>query len=235
MKHGDGRAILFDLDDTLYRRRRFVLSGFRAVAEHLERLEGHGSDRTFAMLSRLSRGMQAGRELQACLARLQMPENRADELIAVFRAHRPALRLPGESRRTLENAARAGWRLGVVTNGAPSVQANKVAALGLELLAATIVYATEWGSGRGKPDRAPFLEALRRLDVPPDRAVFAGDDDWCDLAGAKDVGMRTVFVGRYRAAAPDPPRHADAIVTSLRSVPRVAAGLLTDRASRHAA
>jgi putative hydrolase of the HAD superfamily len=234
MKH-DARAILFDLDDTLYLRRRFVLSGFRAVAAHLERVHGHSAAGMFAMLARLSRGAHAGRELQACLDRLGMPESRAVELVEIFRAHRPELNLPGESRRTLQSARRAGWRLGIVTNGAPSVQANKVAALGLELLVDTIVYATEWGSGRGKPDRAPFLEALRRLDVPAARAVFVGDDDVCDLSGAADVGLRTVFFGGYRRPVSGAPRHADAVVVSVRSIPRVASGLLARHPSRHAA
>jgi FMN phosphatase YigB (HAD superfamily) len=235
MRHPVSRAILFDLDDTLYLRRRFVSSGFRAVAAHLEQREGHDSSQVFEMLVRFSRGVDAGRELQACLARLGMPESRVPNLVEVIRAHRPTLRLPGRSRHALESAVCAGWRVGIVTNGLPSVQASKIAALGLDSLVDTVVYAAQWGTGCGKPEPAPFLEALRCLDVTADRAVFVGDDDRCDIAGAAGVGMRTIWFDGYRPAAAERPRHADAILSNLRWAPRVAAGLLTERADRHAA
>jgi putative hydrolase of the HAD superfamily len=81
----------------------------------------------------------------------------------------------------------------VVTNGLREVQARKVAALNLEGLVDAVVYAHDYGSGAGKPDREPFLEALGRLDVPADKTVFVGDDDYCDIFGASRVGMHTVL------------------------------------------
>src|ERR1700750_263267 len=101
MKHGPNRAILFDLDDTLYPRRRFVLSGFRAVATCGQQSTGMDACRVFDLLSRLSRGTAAGRELQICLERLRLPGITVSELVDVIRTHPPAIRLPLESRRTL--------------------------------------------------------------------------------------------------------------------------------------
>ena len=229
----DARAILFDLDDTLYPRRRFELSGFRAVAVHLDLTEGLDADRVFVTLARASRGPHSGQELQACIARFGLSPAIVPDLIEIIRAHRPAIRLPLDSRRALAHL-RHDWRLGIVTNGLPRVQARKVEALGLRSLVDTVVFASEHGDKQGKPDRAPFVAALRRLHVQPSRALFVGDDDRCDLFGAARVGLRTVFFGGYRREALEP-RHADAVVYTLSGVSQVAAALLGEERSRHVA
>ncbi len=99
-------------------------------------------------------------------------------------------------------------------------------ALGLTALVDTVVYAAEHGSGRGKPDPEPFQTALARLGVAPGRAVFVGDDERCDVAGAAGAGMRTLRVYRTRAGLM-PVSAADAVIRSLVDVP--AAGGTADR------
>jgi putative hydrolase of the HAD superfamily len=228
------RAILFDLDDTLYPRRRFVLSGFRAVAAHLARTESLDAELVFGILARRSRGSIRGLPVQACLTRFGLSHALVPALIDIVRTHQPDIRLPRESRRALE-ILRHDWRLGIVTNGLPAVQARKVEALGLRPLVDTVVFAGQHGTGKGKPDPIAFVTALRRLDVPPSRALFVGDDDYCDLSGAARVGLRTVFCDRYLRGAFAPPRHADATVGSLARVSQVAARLLPEEGRRHVA
>lgn len=46
----------------------------------------------------------------------------------------------------------------------------------------------------GKPSRAYFEEALRPLDLPPERGVMVGDDVVNDVLGAQDAGMTGVLV-----------------------------------------
>jgi putative hydrolase of the HAD superfamily len=229
-----GRAILFDLDDTLYPRRRFVLSGFRAVALHLHRTEGIAADRAFLALSRAAGGRHRGRELQVCVTRFGLSCAIVPDLIEIIRTHRPSIRLPLDSRRTLERL-RNDWHLAVVTNGLPAVQARKIEALGLRPLVDAVIFATEHGNKRGKPGRAPFVAALRRLGVEPSRALFVGDDDHCDLFGAARVGIRTIFFDGCRRGPFRPPCHADAVVHALARVAHVAAALLPERAGRHVA
>lgn len=48
--------------------------------------------------------------------------------------------------------------------------------------------------GWRKPHHAIFDCALKMLHVKPDEAIFAGDSPIEDIKGAKNVGMRTVFV-----------------------------------------
>ncbi len=219
-------AVLFDLDDTLYPQRRFVLSAFAAMAQHLSARFDVPARDVFRRLSRAYRGPQRGREIQLCLALYGWPESLTTALVDVSRSHRPSLRLPPASRAALA-ALRPDWRLAVVTNGTPRVQAAKIAALGLRPLVDAVVFAGECGSGRGKPDREPFDAALTQLGVGPHRAVFVGDNEECDIRGAAALGMRTVRVSRQPGVAGH--SAADAVVRSMREVPDAVAGLVSRR------
>jgi putative hydrolase of the HAD superfamily len=217
------RAVIFDLDDTLYPLERFVLSGFDAVASHLHALFGVDRLQAWTTMLQAFHNGGRGRELQICLATCGLPEAMAPSLVNVIRRHRPALALPDPARQMLLSLA-AGWRIGVVTNGIPEIQARKVAALGLADRVDTIVYADAVGAG--KPDPAPFLEASRRLKVGVNRTVFVGNDPVRDVFGAWRVGMRTIHVAGHGSAAGQAALVADARVRSLSEVPHVAARLV---------
>lgn len=227
------RAVIFDLDDTLYPLRRFRLSGFAAVAAYLELTHGVPRAAAFRLLCGAFRRGPQGRELQECLSRLGLPPALAASLVDLMRRHRPSLRLPPATRDVLETL-RADWRLGVVTNGIPSLQARKVDALGIARLVDVVVYASEYGSGRGKPDPEPFGAALVRLGVEPRRAVFVGDNEDTDVLGASAVGLHTVLVSP-RAADDERLSRAETIVRSIREVPVAVAPLLQMEWSRHVA
>jgi len=225
------RALLFDLDDTLHPRRRFVLSGLRAVATHVAVTSGVPLATVTAILARAVR-RQPGRELQALIAALDLPTDHVAALVEVVRAHAPAIRLDRATRGVLQRL-RGAWRLGVVTNGVAEVQQRKVAALGLAALVDTVIYATA-GGRPGKPAAAPFLEACARLAVPPSRAIFVGDDMTVDIEGAAAVGMKTVWLApRHRRGAGGP--HADITVHTIADVPAAARRLLPSWWSPYAA
>ena len=229
----DRRAVVFDMDDTLYPYRQYRLSGFRAVAAHLERT--HGIDRriAYARLLCASRDARRGRELQTCIDEWELGADALGDLLAVIHAHTPDIRLPPAVSRVLAALRRTGWKVGVLTNGPQPTQERKVAALRLTDHVDAIVYATAHGCGIGKPDAPPFLEIARRLAVPPAATVFVGDDERCDVGGAMRVGMQTLRCCVWVAG--EPRTRASAVVDRLALVPRLAAGLLDEVIKRHAA
>lgn len=234
MRHS-ARAILFDLDDTLFSHRRFRLSGFAAVALAIEPECGIGARTLFSRMVAASREPETyGDEFGAVIAAYSLDVAK-DHLITRFRSHQPNLRLHESVRRTLLSL-RNEWRLAIVTNGIPEVQQRKVQALGLTDIVDTVVYATAYGSGQGKPDRAPFIEALARLSVAAGQAVFVGDDANTDIYGAARCGLGTIQTTQWRRA----PQRAlaavpDAVVTHIVDVPRAAATLLSGKLTSHAA
>ena len=55
--------------------------------------------------------------------------------------------------------------------------------------------------GRAKPDPAIFLAACAALGVAPAEAVYVGDDLHLDVAGAQNAGMRAVWLNRNASVA----------------------------------
>ena len=221
------RAILFDLDDTLYGYRAFVRSGFRALASRLAVERGLPARAVLRVLRQALVGGAHGRELQVLCDRFALPLSLVPSFTAIIREHAPALTLPHESRHVLQALA-ANWRVGIVTNGSAHIQRRKVAALGVERYVDTVVYATEHGDFTGKPSAAAFETALARLSVEPASAVFVGDDWQADMVGASAVGMHTIhLLGRRRAAACDS-RVCGAHLHRLSQVPAVADRLIAN-------
>jgi putative hydrolase of the HAD superfamily len=222
------RAVLFDLDDTLYPINRFVLSAVAAATRYLQDAYDVDAEAMRPALVAASRRIARGLDVNLCARQFGLSDAIVRDVTAVMRSHRPRISLPGMAVAALR-ALRAGWKIGLVTDGMPDVQARKVDALGLEPLVDCIVYAHAHGSGAGKPDREPFIEALRRLEVTPDRAIFVGDDDYCDIFGASRVGMRTVLAAAWNTQPRGRPVRADTVVVSLRTVPQIAERLLDTR------
>lgn len=187
------RAILFDLDDTLYPYRAFVRSGFREVGRRLAAERGLPERSVLKVLRRALVGGARGRELQALCERFSLPGSLVPVLAEIMREHSPSLRLPRQTLRVLTEL-RASWKLGVVTNGTPRIQRRKIAALGLERFVDTVVFATEHGDGAGKPAAPAFHAALARLGTAPVHSVFVGDDRHADIDGAAAIGMSTIHL-----------------------------------------
>jgi len=229
----DARAVVFDLDDTLYPYRRFKVSGFFAVARYVSDRAGLDPAPVFRALVRASRTQPGPTELQACLAKFELPEVWLSELIDVIRYHQPRLRLPGTSRRVLQQLRSDGWRVGVLTNGPHAIQLAKVEALGLAPCVDVIGYASTIGNGQGKPDPDTFAWMARTLAVPAARTVFLGDNEQCDIEGARAAGMLPV---RCAVWVPAPATTAaPTVLHRLSHLPAIASLLIEEASNRHAA
>jgi len=219
------RGLILDLDDTLYPRDSFVRSGLAAVARHLGGDYGVDAAAAYAVMTRASAQGRAGSELQAVCERFALPADLVPALVEVFRDHLPTLFLPDETAAALRLLRAAGWSMAILTNGLPSVQFRKVAALGVADLVDEVLYAEEHAPG-GKPAAAPFQAALRALDLEPRRCVCVGDDPDNDVRGARALGIATVRIARPGIAVAAG-NEADVVIESPAQLPEAAALLLT--------
>jgi FMN hydrolase / 5-amino-6-(5-phospho-D-ribitylamino)uracil phosphatase len=80
-------------------------------------------------------------------------------------------------------------QLGTITNGNADLQT-----IGLAHHFKASVSAPQLGVA--KPDPAIFLAGCRALDVAPWDAVYVGDDVLLDVQGAQQIGMRGVWMNR---------------------------------------
>jgi putative hydrolase of the HAD superfamily len=192
------RAVLFDLDDTLYPERQFVDGGFRAVARFLaarsDDSEAALADRLWALHGRDGRG----RLFDTLLDELGLGDD-PDLVLAcllVYRNHPARVEpFPGVEA-LLDELRTAGIRTGVVSDGNAAVQARKLTSLGsiAERLDA-VVMTDLLGPGRAKPSPVGFRVACRLLDVPTSATIYVGNDPRKDFAGARAAGLATIRVG----------------------------------------
>jgi putative hydrolase of the HAD superfamily len=224
------KAVIFDLDDTLYPYVQHLHSGFAAVATYVERNFRVPAKDAYATLRFASEADARGSEFQRLCDVHRLDRSIVSDLLREYCAHRPQLWLTHDAAAVLSTLRRDGWRLGLLTNGDPSIQKKKVEVLGLAALIDHVVYASEYAPG-GKPASEPFVEVLRRLQVAPHDAVMVGDDAINDVDGGRAAGLRTIFLARTGR-----PHYAgaDAVVHALSDVPGAAAALL-DRGMAHAA
>jgi putative hydrolase of the HAD superfamily len=182
------RAVLFDLDDTLYPEAEFYRSGFAVVADELER-RGYGpAAATGALLESIHFHQSRERVFDAAAARLGFPAAWVPQLVALFRGHSPRIALPEASARVLARL-RPRYRLGIVTDGHAEVQRRKIDALGVAPLVDAIVVADDLGREHWKPDPLPLLTCCRALNVEPSESVFLGDNPHRDMQGARRAGI----------------------------------------------
>jgi 2-haloalkanoic acid dehalogenase type II len=74
-----------------------------------------------------------------------------------------------------------------------------------------------------KPHVSMFREVCARLNVEPEEAVYVGDSPWHDIAGARNAGLRAVWLNRHARDWPadiDPP---EIVITTLAELPGVLA------------
>jgi phosphoserine phosphatase len=86
------------------------------------------------------------------------------------------------------------FHLSVLTNGAPAMQRAKLAVSGFVPLFRQIFVGGEFA--RGKPAPAIFRAALDAAGCQPEEAVHIGDSLTHDIAGARGVGIYSVWLNR---------------------------------------
>jgi putative hydrolase of the HAD superfamily len=112
----------------------------------------------------------------------------------------PAHQVLASAQALLEALRSRGLRTGVVANAWPDparVFRGDVERYGLAPWLDAQVWSDEVGAR--KPDPAIFREALSRLEVEPEDAMYVGDRVDTDVEGAAAVGMATVQALWFRA------------------------------------
>ncbi len=188
------RAVLLDLDDTLYLERDYVASGFRAVGRWMA--ERYGVDDFARVCRELFERGRRGDVFDAALAALGLADRvPVVELVRVYREHRPDIRLLPDAERLLRRLHRR-VPLALVTDGPARVQRRKLLALGIAPLFDVVTVTDELGREFWKPHPRPFLATLDALGVAPGETVWIADNPAKDFLTPRRLGMYCVRVRR---------------------------------------
>jgi putative hydrolase of the HAD superfamily len=202
------RGLLFDLDETLYNEFDYVLSGFHAVAAKVADQWGLNVESSYSFMVRDVLKNGRGQVFDRLAQRFNIPATKDDmaELVQAYRTHQPALSLYEDAAYFLSWIGEQGKDacLGLITDGLPSIQKQKVRGLDLEQRFNAIVYC--WEIHAPKPDPRGYTTALEKMNVSAQQVVMIGDRVDHDMVPAKALGMKTIRIkrGRYASVESDP-------------------------------
>jgi putative hydrolase of the HAD superfamily len=206
--------VVFDLDDTLYLEREYVLSGFRVVAERFREWLGD-PDRSFTLMCESLDSADRRRVFDVVVERLGLippshqkdARKRIERMIACFRNHAPAIRLCPDADRALTRLADTSY-LALVSDGRAETQRRKIAVLRLRGRFDRIILTDELGREFWKPHPRAFEQLAADLGLPPDRCTYIADNPAKDFVAPNQLGWTTIQIrrsGAFYLDAPAPP------------------------------
>jgi putative hydrolase of the HAD superfamily len=197
----DLKAVLFDVDDTLFDRKGAQLLAFDVITrEFCDLFAGVDRQRlvdAFLESDRLTILEFYGdiytvknirvRRAQVFLDLLGLDGAHADAIAALYVEVYPRMNVPVDGAVALVETLTPRFQLGVISNSLPDVQYQKLETLGIRHLFDCIVLSEEFGIR--KPDPAIFLHAIGLLGREPEECLYVGDSYAADVVGAKRAGL----------------------------------------------
>lgn len=187
--HLDGiKAVIFDLDDTLYNEIDYIKSGFSKISKAFPQVKD--------MRDKLWRAYQSGKKpINQVLAdeKLDSDENIA-RCLAVYRFHKPNIVLDVQIQELLHRIKVQGIKLGIITDGRIEGQRAKIDALELKEIFDEIIITDELGGPEfRKPNEKAFVLMCEKLNVLYTEAVYVGDNVRKDFIAPEKLGMQSIW------------------------------------------
>ena len=211
------KAILFDMDDTLFDHRHSMLTGLRALQskydcfgrltlgefekEHNRLMNEVHLDGILEGLMTLDEGRALRFRRAFELYGVNANEELSYEAAMTYREYYVSANrlVPGADK--LLRKLKKDYKIGIVTNNMIDEQVRKLKANNIEHLVDVMVTSEELKIT--KPNPLIFEEVLKRLGSTPDETLMIGDSWDSDIVGASNLGMKCIWVNVYDEVCPD--------------------------------
>lgn len=178
------KGVIFDLDDTLYSEKEYVKSGYKAVSDFL----GGGYEEK--LWEYFEAGKPAIDELLKEIGNLKLK----DDVLAIYRSHKPEIHFYEGVKELLMELHKKEIKIGIITDGRPEGQHNKIDALGLEEFADDIIITDELGGVQfRKPCDIAFRILQNRWRLPVSEMIYIADNLSKDFQAPQQLGMKSVW------------------------------------------
>jgi 5'-nucleotidase len=217
IQSGAIKAVLFDLDDTLFDHQYSSRSGLVALMQRYNSLRLVVLDE----LEQLHAAILNELHMEVLRGKASIDDMRAERFRRIFLHYgeqvsaaiiQEAVMLYREAyknaRRTicgvvpLLQALHSRVHIAVVTNNMLVEQQEKLRVCGLTPLVDTLIASEEVGSI--KPEPAIFEITLQRIGCQAHEAIMIGDSWKADVIGAQGVGIRAIWFNRCCLPCPEP-------------------------------
>lgn len=205
------KAVLFDLDDTLFDHLHSSRCGLEIVyaqqacfqaapyqtfeLQHHELLEKLHLEFLKGAMTLDEVRAERFRQLFALYGEASSAEHTWDTFQVYRKGYLESQQLVPGSLALLEYVQAQGLKIGIVTNNTVNEQTTKIRQLGIEHLIDTMAISEEVGAA--KPDPRIFEASLGRLDCKASEVVMIGDSWSADVMGAAAAGIRCLWLNRH--------------------------------------
>lgn len=187
------KLILLDLDDTMFDELQYVKSGFVSVAKYISRNSNFTQDIILSQM--MYQFYKYGRNgiFNRVTSYFKLGSMSIPDIVNIYRNHDPEIELLAgvtEACADIESIV----PIVIITDGLSSVQRKKVAALGIDI---PVLYCMDFNSP--KPAVNAYSHALKMLSIRPEDALVIGDDPYCDIVAAHNLGSDScrIISGKY--------------------------------------
>ena len=178
------KGVIFDLDDTLYSEKEYIRSGYKAVSDYL----GGGYE------GKLWCNFEAGKPAIDELLKELGKDNEKDAVLNIYRSHKPDIHLYDGVAEMIETLKNKGIKVGIVTDGRPEGQRNKLEVLGLEEKVDDVIITDELGGTQfRKPSDIAFRIMTTRWRLNPADVIYVGDNPTKDFQACRQLGMKGLW------------------------------------------
>ena len=182
------KAVIFDMDDTLYGEKEYVRSGYRQIAQILPQVE-NAEEKLWSLFEEKKPAIDELLKQEGIDS-----EELKQECIRTYRYQKPVIHLYEGVEMLLKELRSRGFLLGIITDGRPEGQRAKIVALGLETLVDEIIVTDELGGTEfRKPNPAAFQKMKEKMDVEYKEMCYIGDNIKKDFIAPEQLGMRTIW------------------------------------------
>lgn len=206
------RAVLFDLDNTLTHRDQSIHRYAICLLEYYqEYLMNSNINQIIEVIRRIDNGGYPKKEL---LTYPSIGESIAHVLLQELEWHNaPSLKeltqfwaeqfaknavSMADAEELLKRLREQKYKLAIVSNGAHLSRVAILNSLGLSHYFDAIVSSGQVGISKPAPEI--FLHTSQLLNVKPSECLFIGDHPINDIQGAKNVGMKTLYMDGFHVA-----------------------------------
>lgn len=178
-------GVIFDLDDTLYSEKSYVKSGYRKIAQNYPDIDKAEEKLWDSFL----KGEKA---IDKVFLEAGLDEEEKKNALKIYRDHMPEIELYTGVPELINRIRAKGKKIGIITDGRPEGQKNKMKALNLKV--DQVIITDELGGIQyRKPNKKAFELMQNRWQIAFDRMVYIGDNIAKDFIAPKELGMQTIY------------------------------------------
>jgi len=182
------KAVVFDLDDTLYGEKEYIRSGYRAVAKVIPQVE-NAERKLWRFFLEKKPAIDEVLSMEGIYT-----EEIHQRCLEVYRLHEPDIHLYDGVMEILTKLKNNGYKLGIITDGRSEGQRAKIQVLGLGKYMDHIIVTDELGGVKyRKPNETAFIQMADKLNVAFTRMCYIGDNINKDFIAPLKLGMRAVW------------------------------------------